>query len=58
MSKRKYSNFIVEFEGDDIFETSSWRDAFSIYNHYDGVCSVYGLPEYDGANYEFIMGKE
>lgn len=55
MAKRKYCNFIVECNGDS-YETESWRDAFCAYQHNESA-TIYGLPTYDGANYEVIMSK-
>jgi hypothetical protein len=54
--KRKYSNFIVEIEGEEPYETHCWTDAFSNYQS-SGNCTIYGLPNYEGANYEVIMSK-
>ena len=54
--KRKYSNFIVETENDESFETTCWQSAFSSYQK-NISCTIYGLPNYDGANYEVIMSK-
>jgi hypothetical protein len=54
--KRKYSNFIVEIEGEEPHETQCWTDAFSTYQRSES-CTIYGLPNYEGANYEVIMSK-
>ena len=54
--KRKYLNFIVETEDEDAWETPWWRAAFCTYQR-NKSCTIYGLPNYDGANYEVIMSK-
>lgn len=54
--KRKYSNFIVEVENEEPYETQCWKSAFSTYQRSES-CTVYGLPNYEGANYEVIMSK-
>ena len=53
--KRKYSYFMVETEN-DTWGTSLWRSAFSAYQRSES-CTIYGLPNHDGANYEVIMSK-
>lgn len=54
--KRKYLNFIVETENEDAWETPWWRAAFCAYQR-SKSCTIYGLPNCDGANYEVIMSK-
>lgn len=56
MAKRKYCNFIVSLPNDDCWETPCWRAAFCAFQREDEV-TIYGLPNYDGANYEVIMSK-
>lgn len=55
MKKRKYSWFIFTDET-ETFETGCWQNVF---RHFAKAISatVYGLPNYDGANYEVIMSK-
>ena len=54
--KRKYSYFMVERENEEPYGTQCWTDAFSKYQS-SRSCTIYGLPNYDGANYVVIMSK-
>ena len=56
MAKRKYLNFIFEQAHDDFYETSSWQSVFRSFQQTESA-TIYGLPAYDGANYEVIMSK-
>lgn len=60
--KRKYLNFIFEcvdevFDtGENFYESHEWRAVFTSYMRRESA-TIYGLPNYDGANYEVIMSK-
>lgn len=56
MAKRKYCNFVIEFEDNTSFETQDYREVFRAYQRND-TATIYGLPNYDGAQYEVIMCK-
>lgn len=57
MSKRKYLNFILAWSNDEEFyESHEWRSVFASFMRMESA-TIYGLPNYDGANYECIMSK-
>lgn len=56
MSNRKYSNFIFHTGEDNFWESDSWRAVFRAFQQAESA-TIYGLPNYDGANYEVIMSK-
>ena len=62
MAKKKYLNFILETDeetfntGENFFESHDWRSVFASFMHFQSA-TVYGLPSYEGANYEVIMSK-
>ena len=62
MAKGGYKNFILETDervfdtGDNFYESCDWRSVFGDYMQL-GSATVYGLHNYDGANYEIIMSK-
>lgn len=56
MTKRKYANFILYVDDYDFFETDNWQSVFKSYQRHESA-TIYGLPNYDGANYEVIMSK-
>lgn len=62
MAKKKYKNFILETDeeafntGENFFESREWKGVFASFMRYTHA-TVYGLPSYDGANYEVIMSK-
>lgn len=55
MPNRKYINFILETE-EDSFECQDWKVVFGSYQREESA-TIYGLPNYDGANYEMIISK-
>lgn len=55
MKKRKYKWFIFADET-ETWETGDWHNVFR--NFAKAVsATVYGLPNYESANYEVIMSK-
>lgn len=55
MSKRKYAWFIFHAE-DDFEQTTSWKRVFTRYQR-NKTATIYGMPNYDGAQLEVIMSK-
>lgn len=55
MKKRKYQWFIFE-DGTETFETGDWRSVFRSFTKAISA-TVYGLPDYDGSNYEVVLSK-
>ena len=55
MRKRKYQWFIFEDET-GFWETGSWQNIFRNFMKAESA-TVYGLPNFEGANYEVIMSK-
>lgn len=62
MAKGRYKIFILETNelnfdnSENFYESRDWRSVFGDYMRL-GSATVYGLPNYDGANYEVIMSK-
>ena len=56
MTKRKYTTFILESDTQSVM-SFSWREVFSKYMRTNESATIYGLPNYDGADLEVIMSK-
>ena len=56
MAKRKYTTFILESDTSSML-SSSWREVFSKYMRTNESATIYGLPNYDGADWEVVMSK-
>ena len=56
MSKRKYAYFIFHTGEDEFEQTESWQRVFTRYNRSESA-TIYGMPNYDGAQLEIIMSK-
>lgn len=56
MSKRKYAYFIFQTDEGEFEQTESWQRVFTRYNRNESA-TIYGMPNYDGAQLEIIMSK-